>query len=386
MEVDKLENSFDVAIVGGGINGASIAYQLSKIGRKVIIIEKNQLACQASSAAAGMLAAQAELEQDGPLYQMALKSQKMFSDLSSELFEYSGVDIEYVNKGLLKIAESEEIALEVKKQVTFQRNWDPAIKWLDTKELREMEPSLSSSLAGGMYLPNDGHVQPAKLTQAFAKASVNFGAEIRQNTEVLSFKFENSQVKGVITSNGIVNCDQVVVATGAWAAKLMRESGIDISVYPVKGECFSIRTEKPIINTTIFSDKRCYLVPKRNGEIYIGATMIENTYDNTVTPKGIASLIERATQLVPQIEDAAWERVWSGIRPQTGDGIPYIGEHPRWKGLFVAAGHFRNGILLSPITGKLVAELVAGSLQNEDLLSAFQLERHKDKVRQEVKT
>jgi glycine oxidase len=386
MEVDKLENSFDVAIVGGGINGASIAYQLSKIGRKVIIIEKNQLACQASSAAAGMLAAQAELEQDGPLYQMALKSQKMFSDLSSELFEYSGVDIEYVNKGLLKIAESEEIALEVKKQVTFQRNWDPAIKWLDTKELREMEPSLSPSLAGGMYLPNDGHVQPEKLTQAFAKAAVHFGAEIRQNTEVLSFKFENSQVKGVITSNGIVNCDQVVVATGAWSAKLMRESGIDISVYPVKGECFSIRTEKPIINTTIFSDKRCYLVPKRNGEIYIGATMIENTYDNSVTPKGIASLIERATQLVPQIEDAAWERVWSGIRPQTGDGLPYIGEHPRWKGLFVAAGHFRNGILLSPITGKLVAELVAGSLQNEDLLSAFQLERHKDKVRQEVKT
>jgi glycine oxidase len=381
MEVDKLENTFDIAIIGGGINGASIAYQLSKIGRKVIMIEKNQLACQASSAAAGMLAAQAELEQDGPLFQLVLKSQKMFSDLSCELFEYSGVDIEYVNKGMLKIAESEEIALEVKKQVTFQRNWDPAIKWLDTKELRELEPSLSPSLAGAMYLPNDGHVQPAKLTQAFAKAAVHFGVEIRQNTEVLSFKFENSQVKGVITTNGIVNCDQVVVATGAWSAKLMRESGIDISVYPVKGECFSVRTEKPMINTTIFSDKRCYLVPKRNGEIYIGATMIENTYDNSVTPKGIAKLIERATQLVPQIKDAAWERVWSGIRPQTGDGLPYIGEHPRWKGLFVAAGHFRNGILLSPITGKLVADLVAGSLLDEALLSAFQLERHKEKVR-----
>lgn len=381
MEVDELENSFDVAIIGGGINGASIAYQLSKIGRKVIIIEKNQLACQASSAAAGMLAAQAELEQDGPLFQMALKSQKMFSDLSCELFEYSGVDIEYVNKGMLKIAESEEIAVEVKKQVTFQRKWDPAIKWLDTTELRELEPSLSPSLTGAMYLPNDGHVQPAKLTQAFAKAAVHFGAEIRQNTEVLSFKFENSQIKGIITTNGIINCDQVVVATGAWSAKLMRESGIDIRVYPVKGECFSVRTEKPIIKTTIFSDKRCYLVPKRNGEIYIGATMIENTYENSVTPKGIANLIERATQLVPQIKDAAWERVWSGIRPQTGDGLPYIGEHPRWKGLFVAAGHFRNGILLSPITGKLVADLVAGSLLNDDLLSAFQLERHKETVR-----
>ncbi|WP_223596426.1 glycine oxidase ThiO [Neobacillus bataviensis] len=375
-----MENSFDVAIIGGGINGTSIAYQLSKMGRKVIIIEKDQLACQASSAAAGMLAAQAEIEQDGPLFQLALKSQAMFSAITSELYEYSGIDIEYVNKGMFKIAETEEIANEVKKQVAFQRKWDPTIKWLDAKELQEMEPSLSPNVVGAMYLPNDGHVQPAKLTEAFAKAAVYFGAEIRENTEVLSFIFENGQVKGIITTKGIIHSEQVVVATGAWAAKLMRESGLDISVYPVKGECFSIRTDKPIINTTIFSDKRCYLVPKRNGEIYIGATMIEHTFDNKVTPEGITTLIERASQLVPQIKEAAWERVWSGIRPQTSDGLPYLGEHPNWKGLFVASGHFRNGILLSPITGKLVADLLAGRLLDESLLSAFQLERPKEKI------
>ncbi len=370
-------NSFDVAIIGGGINGSAIAYQLSKMGRKVIIIEKDQLACQASSAAAGMLAAQAEIEQDGPLFQLALKSQAMFSSLSSELFEYTGIDIEHVHKGMLKIAETEEMALKVKQQVTFQRKWDPTISWLDAKEIREMETSLSPSVFGGMYLPNDGHVQPEKLTQAFAKAAVNFGAEIRENTEVLSFIYEKGQITGIKTTNGVIHCEQVVVATGAWAAKLMRESGLDLRVYPVKGECFSIRTEKPLINTTIFSDKRCYLVPKRNGEIYIGATMIENTFDKKVTPGGIATIIERATQLVPQIKEAAWERVWSGIRPQTGDGLPYIGEHPRLKGLFVAAGHFRNGILLSPITGKLVADLLAGRQLDEGLLSAFHLERHK---------
>lgn len=380
MELDKVENSFDVAIIGGGINGSSIAYQLSKLGGKVIIIEKERLACEASSAAAGMLAAQAEIEQDGPFFQLALKSQAMFSTLSNELFEHTGIDIEFVHKGMLKIAETEEIALEVKKQVTFQRNWDPTIKWLDSKDIREMEPSLSPSVSGGMYLPNDGHVQPAKLSLAFAKAAVYFGAEIRENTEVLSFIYENGQVKGVKTTNGVIHCEQVVIATGAWAAKLMRESGLDIGVYPVKGECFSIMTEKPIINTTIFSDKRCYLVPKRDGEIYIGATMIEDTFDKKVTPGGIATLIERATQLVPQIKDAAWERVWSGIRPQTGDGLPYMGEHPRWKGLFVAAGHFRNGILLSPMTGKLVADLVVGRLQDQTLLSAFHLERHKETV------
>jgi glycine oxidase len=380
MEMNKVENSFDVAIIGGGINGSSIAYQLSKMGKKVIIIEKERLACQSSGAAAGMLAAQAELEQDGPLYQLALKSQAMFSTLSSELFECTGIDIEFVQKGMLKIAETEEIALKIKKQVTFQRNWDPNIKWLDSKEVREMEPSLSPGVCGGMYLPNDGHVQSAKLSLAFAKAAVRFGAEIRENTEVLSFVNENGQVKGVKTTNGVIHSEQVVIATGAWATELMRESGLNISVYPVKGECFSVMTEKPILNTTIFSDKRCYLVPKRNGEIYIGATMIEDTFDNKVTLGGIATLIERATLLVPQIKEAAWERVWSGIRPQTGDGIPYIGEHPRWKGLFVAAGHFRNGILLSPITGKLVADLLGDRLLDQTLLSPFNLDRHKETV------
>lgn len=251
-----MKNTYDVAIVGGGINGASIAYQLSKLGRKVIIIEKGELACQSSSAAAGMLAAQAELEQDGPLFQLALKSQAMFSSLSEELFEATGIDIELTYNGMLKIAETEEIAEEVKKQVIYQRKWDPAIKWLDANEIRELEPALSLNVAGGMYLPNDGNVQPTKLSKAFAKAALDFGAEIREYTEVLSFLFEKGQVTGVKTTHGIIHCGQVVVAAGAWAAELMRGSGLNLSMYPVKGECFSIKTEKPIINTTIFSDKR----------------------------------------------------------------------------------------------------------------------------------
>ncbi|MED3562639.1 glycine oxidase ThiO [Bacillus xiapuensis] len=373
-----MNQSYDVAIIGGGINGASIAYQLSKRDKKVIILEKKQLACQASSAAAGMLAAQAEIEQDGPLFQMALKSQAMFPDMANELFELTGIDIELVQKGMLKIAETEEIAIEAKQQVLFQRNWDSKIQWLDSAEIREMEPALSPNVAGGMYLPNDGHVQPEKLTAAFAKAAVQIGTQIRENTEVLSILFKNGQVKGVKTTNGDIHCEQVVVATGAWAGQLLRESGLDVPLYPVKGECFSIKTETPLINRTIFSDKRCYLVPKRNGEIYIGATMIENTFDLNVTPGGLATLIERATKLIPEIKDMAWERVWAGVRPQTGDGLPYIGEHPEWKGLFVAAGHFRNGILLSPITGKLVADLLGG--KQDPIISAFKLERHLETV------
>ena len=374
-----MKNSFDVAVIGGGINGSSIAYQLSKRGKRVVIIEKSHLACEASSAAAGMLAAQAEIEQDGPFFQLALKSQAMFPGLSKELFEISGIDIELVQKGMIKIAETEEMVNEVQLQAAFQRNWDPEIEWLDSHSLRELEPSLSPSVAGGMYLPNDGHVQPLKLSHAFAKAAEQYGAAILENTEVLSFIYENDRVIGVKTTLGDIDCNQVVLANGAWASKLMYEAGMDITVYPVKGECFSVKTDSPIINRTIFSDKRCYLVPKRNGEIYIGATQVENTFDKNVTPGGVARLIERAIQLVPQINDARFERVWAGVRPQTGDGLPYIGEHPLWKGLFIAAGHYRNGILLSPVTGTLVADLLEGR-PDENLLSAFRINRNIEMV------
>ena len=374
-----MTSTFDVAIIGGGINGSSIAYQLSKRGRQVVLIEKNQLACEASSAAAGMLAAQAEIEQDGPLFQLALKSQAMFRELASELYETTGIDIEFVQKGIIKIAETDAIAEEIKKQVTFQQNWDPDIKWLNAHELHELEPSLSPDLPGGMYLPNDGHVMPAALSKAFAKAAIHFGAEILENTEVLSFLYEQERVIGVKTTFGDIHCHQVVLATGAWAAQLLQETGIGITVYPVKGECFSVKPETPIIERTIFSDKRCYFVPKRNGEIYIGATQVENTFDKNVTLEGIAALAERAIQLVPQIKDARWERVWAGVRPQTGDGLPYIGEHPFKKGLFMAAGHYRNGILLSPVTGKLVAGLLEVH-PDEHLLSSFRIDRNNKMV------
>ena len=374
-----MKKTFDVAIIGGGINGSSIAYQLSKLGKKVVIIEKNHLACEASSAAAGMLAAQAEIEQDGPFFQLALKSQAMFSALSNELLEITGIDIEFVRKGMIKIAETEQIAKEVQQQTVFQRNWDPEIQWLDSHSIRELEPSLSPNVAGGMYLPNDGHVQPAKLSKAFAMAAKQFGATILENTEVLSFNYENDRVNGVKTTVGNIHCNQVVLANGAWAAKLMHETGLDLSVYPVKGECFSVKADTLIINRTIFSDKRCYLVPKRSGEIFIGATQVDNTFDKRVTPSGIATLVERASQLVPEIKDAPWERVWAGLRPQTEDGLPYIGEHPLWKGLFIAAGHYRNGILLSPVTGTLVADLLEGR-PDENLLSAFRLDRNKTVV------
>ena len=165
----------------------------------------------------------------------------------------------------------------------------------------------------------------------------------------------------------------VVVTGGVWSEKLISETGLQLNMYPVKGECFSVRTEAPLLTSTIFTPG-CYLVPKKDGRIIVGATVVPNTFNQQVTLEGIFSLMAHAQKLVPSILQGEWEKAWTGIRPQTADGLPYLDEHPDYKGLFIATGHFRNGILLSPITGEIMADLIEGKSPAVDL-SSFRLDR-----------
>jgi glycine oxidase len=369
-----MNKSYDAVIVGGGVNGSSIAFQLAKRGFKVAIIEKDQLACKASRAAAGMLGAQTELTEDGPLFQLARKSRAMFPALADELRELSGIDIGLVNKGMLKIALTKEEKEELKKIITLQRQLGEETSWLEPEELINIEPGLSDRILGAMYIPHDGHVSAPDLSMAFAKSAAFLGADIEEYTEVIELIFDQGKVKGVITNTGNIYTDQIIVTAGAWSGRLLRESGIHIFTFPVKGECFSVLTHKPLIEKTVFSHG-CYLVPKKGGRLVVGATMIENTFDEHVSLGGLSGLMERAKEILPAIEKAKWEKAWAGIRPQTEDGLPYIGKHPKYEGLWIATGHYRNGILLSPITGLLIADLIERQPVDEKLLSAFSFER-----------
>lgn len=365
-------NSYDAIIVGGGVIGGSIAFQLAKRGKKVLLLEKDRLAGKASSAAAGMLGAQAELEADDPLFILAGRSRGMFPALAKELKEASGVDIELVNKGMFKVALTNEQEAGLKKKINSQQAAGLEAEWLSPADLRKVEPLLSDELKGAMYIPDDGQVSAAKLALAFTKSAEALGVEIKEFVEVSDLRTENGVISGVVTTMGEFSSRNVIVAGGAWSAFLLEKSGINLNTHPVKGECFSVLTNRPLIEKTIFSDG-CYLVPKVGGRIIVGATVKPNTFNQQVSMEGIASLIEKATRLLPAMKETEWEKTWAGIRPQTGDGLPYFGEHPACKGLFIATGHFRNGILLSPITGVLMADIMEGK-QNQEW-SAFRLDR-----------
>ncbi|MFP3510179.1 glycine oxidase ThiO [Peribacillus sp. SIMBA_075] len=367
-----MNSIYDAIIVGGGVIGGSIAFQLAKRGKKVLLLEKDRLASKASSAAAGMLGAQAELDADNPLFTLASRSRGMFPALSKELKDISGIDIELVNKGMFKVALTDDQVAELKKMIKVQQDAGLEAEWLSTAEIRKTEPLLSDEIKGGMFIPGDGQVSATSLSLAFTKSAAALGVDIKEFVHVFDLRTENGYVKGVSTNIGEFSSENVIVASGAWSAFLLEKSGINLDTYPIKGECFSVLTDRPLLEKTIFSHG-CYLVPKVGGRIIVGATVKANTFDQKVSMEGISTLIEKATQLLPAIKETEWEKTWAGIRPQTGDGLPYFGEHPAYKGLFIATGHFRNGILLSPITGVLIADIVEGKTNPE--WSAFRLER-----------
>lgn len=348
-----------VIIVGGGVIGTSIAYYLAKRGQFVTLLERSQLSTEASAAAAGMLGAQSEMENTGALFQWARQSRAMFPELSGELRELTGIDIGLVREGLLNVALSDVQEEELRAREKLQRAAGEKAQWLSAAEATAIEPALSAATRGALYLPEDGQVDAPLLAAAFAQAAQVLGAKVQPFAQVQGLLTAQERVIGVLTAAGPLYSDHVVVAAGTWSGQLLAGIGIDLPMYPVKGECFSVRTPKPLLKKTLFSPG-CYIVPKAGGRLVVGATVVPHSYDRKVSLSGLAELMDRARGLMPALGDAEWEKAWSGLRPQTADGLPYIGKVPTVEGLYTACGHYRNGILLSPITGRVMADWILG--------------------------
>ncbi|OPH59791.1 glycine oxidase ThiO [Paenibacillus ferrarius] len=357
-----MKQTKEVIIVGGGVIGASIAYYLAKRGQSVTLLERSRLGTEASAAAAGMLGAQSEMEDTGPLFQWARHSRAMFPQLSEELKSLTGIDIGLVREGLLNVALSDDQELELRAREKLQRAAGERAEWLSAAAAAALEPALSGATRGALYLPDDGQVEAPLLAAAFAQAARLLGAEVREFAQVQALLTERERVIGVMTSEGPLMSDHVIVAAGTWSGQLLAGIGAELPMYPVKGECFSVLTQQQELRKTLFTPG-CYIVPKAGGRLVVGATVVPHSYDRKVSLAGLAELMDRARQLMPALGAAEWEKAWSGLRPQTVDGLPYIGRVPGYGGLYAACGHYRNGILLSPITGKVIAELVLDEME-----------------------
>ncbi|WP_445291277.1 glycine oxidase ThiO [Bacillus cereus] len=354
---------YDVAIIGGGVIGSSIAHFLAERGHKVAIVEKQSIASEASKAAAGLLGVQAEWDAYDPLFELARESRAIFPQLAAVLREKTGVDIGYEEKGIYRIAQNEDEKERILHIMDWQQKTGEDSYFLTGDHVQEKEPYLSESIIGAVYYPKDGHVIAPELTKAFAHSAAISGADIYEQTEVFDIRIENNKVTGVITSEGIVTCEKVVIAGGSWSTKLLSYFHRDWGTYPVKGEVVAVRSRKQLLKAPIFQE-RFYITPKRGGRYVIGATMKPHTFNKTVQPESITSILERAYTILPALKEAEWESTWAGLRPQSNHEAPYMGEHEEIKGLYACTGHYRNGILLSPISGQYMADLIEGKQEN----------------------
>jgi glycine oxidase len=346
----------DVIIVGGGIIGCAIAYFLARSGVRPLVLERGEVGGEASAGAAGMLTAQTHAEAQDPLLELKLASRDLYPSLVAELQERTDIDVEYRPIGHLAPALTAGEAAEVRRRIAWQQARGLAARWLDTGECRALEPGLTPAAQGAGWFPDDHHVNNTAMTQALAAATRRLGGEVRAGCPVSDLVREADRVTGVVSPDGPSTAGAVVLCAGAWTQAFEGAAGTPLPIFPAKGHIAVARLQPPALRRVAYGD--VYVVPRASGEHIIGSTVEFVGFDKQVSVEAIEGLLARATTLVPALRDAELTASWACLRPAAADGLPVLGAVPGRPGLVVASGHYRNGILLSPITGKLIAELV----------------------------
>jgi glycine oxidase len=349
----------DVLVVGGGVIGCAIARQLAAAGRSVLVVDRGAIGAEATSAAAGVLAVASGEEVEGPGLALRRASLARFGALAGSLADESGIDVEYAVRGVLELCLSDEDEAAASARIAARRAQGFRAEWMDAAAIRREEPAANPAARGGIVFAEDAQVNNVRLVEALACAASRKGAELRPGAEVVGAERDGDRIARVRIGSETVTPGTVVLAAGAWAARV---AGLapGIGVEPARGQMLALRPRTPLVRR-ILSYRDGYLVPRRNGEALVGATVEHVGFDKAVTPAGLAELQAKLARLAPAALDVPVARVWAGLRPFAPTGGPIIARARDTANLIVACGHHRNGILLAPITAEMVAELVGAA-------------------------
>jgi glycine oxidase len=349
-----------VAIIGAGVIGLAIAWRLAQRGAKVTVFDKGAAGSGASHAAAGMLAAHLEAEpREENLVALNRASQALWPAFAAELERASGLAVDLRTEGTLLLALNGDDQSRLKHVLAFQKSLGLPLEWLTTAEVRQREPHLTPNISGAIFSPQDHQVDNRAIAAALREAARKAGVTLRENAPVERIVTSDDRVTGLGVGGETVSADVVILAAGAWSRGIAGLPTASLPpVRPVKGQMLALRMDPqaPLLTHVVWAPG-AYLVPRRDGRLLIGATVEEKGFDPNLTAGGQLALLEATWRALPAIEELPIHEMWVGFRPGSRDDAPIIGESSV-PGLVYATGHYRNGILLTPITAEAIAALV----------------------------
>ena len=353
------QNRADVIVIGGGIIGCAIAYNLAKRGVKSLVVDKaSAVGTEASWAGAGILTSHASTHEPYPT--LCRASLALYPALAEELRAETQIDIEYIQSGTLSVffnpAEAAGLIGLADRRV--KRGFSTEV--LTAEQAWALEPALSTSIAGAVLFPEDAQVRNPKMVTALAKGAAKHGAEFQVGNPVTDFIRVSEEgaerVIGVVVNGETLYADTFVIAAGCWTGTLTAQLDVPIHVGPAKGQIVLIEAMPPPFQH-IVDGLGIYIVPRADGKILLGATVEFAGYDKTATVDGAKQMIDAGIAIAPQLAQSTFVQTWAGLRPHAKKG-PLLGYLPGYDNVVLASGHFKNGILLAPITGQLIAELI----------------------------
>ncbi|HKR01635.1 MAG TPA: glycine oxidase ThiO [Pyrinomonadaceae bacterium] len=366
----------EAIVVGGGVIGLAVARALASRGMKrIALIERADVGAEASHAAAGMLAPQAEADCADTFFQLACASRDLYPAFAKELRAETGIDIELERTGTLYLAFTEKDEEEISERYLWQRDAGLAVERLSADEVRQLEPCISANVRGALRFPLDVQVENRRLLAALSASVEKLNVRLLRETLVESLVVESGQVEGVETSRGRIHAPVVVLAAGAWTSALASpdKSAPGLSIEPVRGQILCFDAGPRLIRHVIYSP-RGYLVPRLDGRLLAGTTTERAGFEKRVTAEGLLAITTHALEIAPGVGSLPLLDSWSGLRPCSEDERPVMGASVDVRGLFYATGHYRNGILLAPLTGALLAEQITTG-KTSPFISAFGPER-----------
>ena len=349
----------DFLIIGGGVIGMMTAWQLADAGHSVTLIERGQCGREASWAGGGILSPLYPWRYAEPVNDLAHWSIQAYPQLARRLTEETGINPEYRRNGMLYLEVNDEPAA-----LQWARRQEVVMQCTGGDFIHALEPQLAAGFREALWMPELASIRNPRLCHALRTRLLSLPqVRLCEGEAVEGLLHRRQRVLGVRTHHADHQAGAVLLCAGAWSGTLLAETGLALPVRPVKGQMMLFRTRPlaghPLLDRVVMHDDR-YLIPRADGRLLVGSTLEHSGFDKTTTEEARRSLWQSAVALLPALSECTIEHHWAGLRPGSDDGIPLIGALPGWKGLFVNAGHFRNGLTLAPATSRLLVDQLLG--------------------------